>query len=220
MPSPSCKLHLVTFSPDLDIGHRFLHQDEKRRHTRPQARRQFLASRLFAKQLYFPAQSERWANLLMRYVPEYNGTCLIEAGKVLHRFSLSHGGNWLALTDMAHGPVGLDVQPHDRRPESLKRLIANLPEADVRLCRIEPTCFYDLWVTKEAFAKLAGRSIMEVFSLPARRIQQLCHVRHIQLRQASLALAWQNLPAGLQVCFWHLTPKGVEMMNERQFDLR
>lgn len=95
--------------------------------------------------------------------------------------SLSHSGGWAAMAVTAAGPVGVDMEPIDRR--------AVMPEIAERLCHPSEfaalaglasseraAALLELWVRKEALLKAAGVGMareMDTFCAPDGSVQQL-----------------------------------------------
>ena len=79
-------------------------------------------------------------------------------------FSLSHSGPWLAVAVSDGTPVGIDIEPADRRPrwQRLARRYFPADEADT-LCAGEGDAgcrrFLAHWTAREALVKAAGRTL-------------------------------------------------------------
>ncbi len=79
-------------------------------------------------------------------------------------FSLSHSGSWLAIALAARAPVGIDIEPADRRIEGLRlarryfhpgevAALAELPKP------LRQRCFLRMWTAKEAVIKAQGATL-------------------------------------------------------------
>ncbi|NKI35885.1 4'-phosphopantetheinyl transferase superfamily protein [Wenzhouxiangella sp. XN79A] len=84
-----------------------------------------------------------------------------DAGRLA--FSLSHTGPWLAVAISAGEPVGIDIEPADRRPrwQRLARRYFPADEAE-RLCACGDEGgrrFLAHWTAREALVKAAGRTL-------------------------------------------------------------
>lgn len=79
-------------------------------------------------------------------------------------FSQSHAGPWLAIAVSGGTPVGVDIEPGDRRPRWEKLARRYFPADDAEaVCaeRAADGCrrFLDHWTAREALVKAAGRTL-------------------------------------------------------------
>lgn len=110
--------------------------------------------------------------------------------------SLSHSGRWAAVAVTAAGPVGVDMEPVDRRavmPGIAERLCH--PSELAALAALAPseraTALLELWVRKEALLKAAGVGMareMDTFCAPDDSVQQLSPPEPVETRLRMLGM--------------------------------
>jgi 4'-phosphopantetheinyl transferase len=89
------------------------------------------------------------------------------SGVGLH-FSVSRSGGTVAVAVTHSRPVGVDIELHQRRRDIDSLVEAILSPAEMEWLSARSPCqrtatFYDLWVAKEAAAKLSGRGLSASF---------------------------------------------------------
>ena len=143
--------------------------DERARRERyksEEARYQFLLSRALLRRVLGNISGEAPESLQFQ-VEESGKPRLLEVPEL--RFSLSHSGQWIALTVSCESDIGVDIeQPvrprnflrianHYFHPDEQSLLTSSPPE-------LLPVHFYRLWTMKEAFFKGRGTGISEGLS--------------------------------------------------------
>ncbi|MBY6205225.1 4'-phosphopantetheinyl transferase superfamily protein [Halomonas denitrificans] len=79
-------------------------------------------------------------------------------------FSQSHAGAWLAIAVSGGVPVGIDIEPGDRRPRWERLARRYFPAHDADAVCSDPASggcrrFLDHWTAREALVKAAGRTL-------------------------------------------------------------
>ena len=146
-----------------------LSDDERTRQERykgEEARYQFLLSRALLRRVLGSISGQAPQNLLFQ-VAASGKPRLANVPEL--RFSLSHSGQWIALTVSCESDIGVDIeQPvrprnflrianHYFHPDEQSLLASSPPE-------LLPVHFYRLWTMKEAFFKGRGTGISEGLS--------------------------------------------------------
>ncbi|WP_043320651.1 4'-phosphopantetheinyl transferase superfamily protein [Microbulbifer sp. HZ11] len=146
-----------------------LSNDERTRRERyrsEEARYRFLLSRALMRRV-LGSISGKSPESLQFEIAESGKPQLLDVPEL--RFSLSHSGQWIALTVSCEADIGVDIeQPVRKRdflgianhyfhPDERSLLTASPPE-------LLPVHFYRLWTMKEAFFKGRGTGISEGLS--------------------------------------------------------
>lgn len=148
----------------------WLHDDERlalSKKKRKSARLQFLSSRFLAKFIVLGPQQERWHQHAFIYDNHLN--CIVTKDEKL---AISHSGEFVALVQLDAGFVGLDIQYHSKGIASIKQMSQLFAADDWQACSITAERFYQLWVLKEAFAKLNHLSILDALPIALSSMQK------------------------------------------------
>ncbi|MCQ3830855.1 4'-phosphopantetheinyl transferase superfamily protein [Microbulbifer elongatus] len=146
-----------------------LSEDERARQQRyrsSDARHQFLLSRVLLRRVLGSISGERPRSLQF-HVAKSGKPQLVQEPEL--RFSLSHSGQWIALTVSCETDIGVDIEQPVRprnflgianqyfHPDEQSLLTSSPPE-------LLPVHFYRLWTMKEAFFKSRGTGLSEGLS--------------------------------------------------------
>ncbi|GAB2526973.1 4'-phosphopantetheinyl transferase family protein [Microbulbifer agarilyticus] len=133
------------------------------RHKADEARHQYLLSRILLRKVLGRITDR--APEALNFSKNSNGKPLFDDVPELH-FSLSHSGQWVALSVSCEAPVGIDIE-QPRKPRDFLRIARHYFHSDECALldnappELLPVHFYRLWTMKEAFFKARGTGISE-----------------------------------------------------------
>lgn len=169
---------------------------------------QFFASRCLMKQVCLGPRSTLWPQHCALYDKTLGMINLCTtANLTVNRFSLSHSHQYVAALQCADNIAGVDVQYHSKTAKQLKQLQTLLSDSDQQQIAAKKYTFYQIWVIKEAYAKLSKCSIFDVLKLPISTMIAHNFVRLIPVNdQVELAIVLTQAPTTpLHVVYWGYT---------------
>jgi 4'-phosphopantetheinyl transferase len=122
----------------------------------------FLVSRALLRSVL--AQTLNCAAQALQFRRDHHNKPQLEFPAGNWHFNLSHSGAWVALALSNIGPVGVDVECHERhsRLEAISKRFFSVNEHHLLMTLPEPQRqqrFFELWTLKEAYVKALGRGI-------------------------------------------------------------
>ncbi|MDN4502123.1 hypothetical protein QX776_06900 [Alteromonadaceae bacterium BrNp21-10] len=201
------QLHIANINSLHKSTINWLHPDEEHvflLKKRKISQQQYLASRFLTKYLYIGENKAQWQEYKLAYSEHQQCVCLTKNAELINTFSLSHSGQWVALLECRYGLGGVDIQIHNKTKHQLLGLSGLLSDLDRPLLNNNLARFYRLWSTKEAFAKLRGKSIFDVLATPHYAVWRQAYMRFLSYNnQWDLAVSLDK-DLSIEVNFWEV----------------
>lgn len=186
----------------------WLHPDELQvfhKKKRAITRQQFFASRYLMKQINLGQRTVLWQKHSALYDQTHGLVSVCGSSNPRqNRFCLSHSHQTVAAWQCVDAIAGIDVQHHSKSAKRINAIQKLLSPCDQQQLSEGEYTFYQIWVIKEAYAKLTHRSIFDVLNLPVRNIvaQNFVYLLAVNA-QVDLAIVLARPPTSpLQVISW------------------